>query len=268
VWATFLLSRFIRFLLNEDIYPRVPLAPGVPYAITTTTHYVILLVGFVVAVAVLGFDMTKFTILAGAFGVGLGLGLQNIVSNFVSGLILLFERPIKVGDLVQMGDASGIVKQIGIRASIINTGKGSDIIVPNGKLIAESVTNWTFSGSHRAIEIRVGAAYGTDPQHVIELLKEVAAADERVADDPPPQALFVEFGADALYFELRAWMNNSEWIQARSDLAVAINTIFVEHKIANANSNTQRDLNLRSIDPQAVKLLANANDAGRDGDVV
>ncbi|MCP9495606.1 MAG: mechanosensitive ion channel [Pyrinomonadaceae bacterium MAG19_C2-C3] len=266
VWATFLLSRFIRFLLNEDIYPRLDLARGVPYAITTTTHYVILLVGFVIAVAVLGFDMTKFTILAGAFGVGLGLGLQNIVSNFVSGLILLFERPIKVGDLVQMGDAAGVVKQIGIRASIINTGKGSDIIVPNGKLIAESVTNWTFSSNRRTIEIRVGAAYGTDPHTIIELLKEVAAADARVAADPPPQALFVEFGADALYFTLQAWTNNSEWIQARSDLAVAINAAFVEHKISNANPNSQRDLHLRSVDPQAVEILTNVGDARRDGD--
>jgi len=103
VWAAFLLSRFLHFMLEEDIYPRVRLARGVPYAISTMVNYVILLVGFLFAVAAMGIDMTNFTILAGAFGVGQGFGLQNIVNNFVSGLILLFERPVNVGDVIQVG---------------------------------------------------------------------------------------------------------------------------------------------------------------------
>jgi small-conductance mechanosensitive channel len=143
VWAAFLLSRFIRFLLEEDVYPRAGLARGVPYAISTMLHYVILLVGFFVAIAAMGFDMTKFTILAGAFGVGLGFGMQNIVNNFVSGLILLFERPVKVGDVIQLEDTGGAVESLGIRASLIRTWDSSEIIVPNSKLISERVTNWT-----------------------------------------------------------------------------------------------------------------------------
>lgn len=256
VWAAFLISRFVRFLLNEDVYPRVNLARGVPYAISTSLHYLILLVGFFAAVAAVGFDMTKFTILAGAFSVGLGFGLQNIFNNFVSGLIVLFERPVQVGDVIQMNDASGVVQRIGIRASVIRTPSGSEIIVPNGKLISDPVTNWTFSNSQRGIEIRVGVAYGTDPQLVIKLLKDVAESHPLVNKDPAPQALFVEFAADSLNFELRAWTNRSDaWVQIRSDLAVAINAALTEHDIQ--IPYTQRDLHLRSIDPQALQMLAN-----------
>ncbi|HSQ04512.1 MAG TPA: mechanosensitive ion channel domain-containing protein, partial [Burkholderiales bacterium] len=129
VWASFLVSRFIRFVLDEDVYPRVHLARGLPYAISTVLHYLILVAGFFIAMAALGVDMTKFTILAGAFTVGVGFGLQNIFNNFVSGLILLFERPVKVGDFVQIGDTSGTVERIGIRASLLRTPTGSDIIV-------------------------------------------------------------------------------------------------------------------------------------------
>jgi small-conductance mechanosensitive channel len=144
VWASFWVSRFVRFLLEEDVYPRAHLSRGVPYAISKTLHYIILLAGFFVAVAALGVDMTKFTILASAFTVGVGFGLQNIFNNFVSGLILLFERPVQVGDVVQMNDASGIVERIGIRASVVRTTSGSEIIVPNGKLISETVVKLDF----------------------------------------------------------------------------------------------------------------------------
>lgn len=264
VWAAFLLSRFAHFVLEEDVYPRLTLARGVPYAVSTMLRYVILLVGFFVAVAALGIDMTKFTILAGAFGVGLGFGLQNIFNNFVSGLIVLFERPIKVGDVVQLNDATGVVKSIGIRASVISTVDGSDIIVPNGKMISDSVTNWTFSSSRRSFVIRVGAAYGTDPRRVIELLGGVARVHPLVVADPPPQAVFVGFGSDSLDFELRVWTDHSdEWTQIRSDLAVAINTAFVEGNIS--MPYPRRDLHLRSIDPEALEAIVNHGSARTNG---
>ena len=126
-------------------------------------HYAILLVGFFFAVAAMGIDMTKFTILAGAFGVGLGFGLQNIVNNFVSGLVLLFERPVHVGDMIQVGEREGRLRHIGMRASVIRTLEGSEVIVPNGQLISEEVLNWTLSDQQRRLEIPVGVAYGTDP---------------------------------------------------------------------------------------------------------
>jgi small-conductance mechanosensitive channel len=196
-------------------------------------HYVVLLVGAVIAIAALGVDMTKFTILAGAIGVGLGFGLQNIVNNFVSGLIVLFERPIKVGDVIQIDEATGVVARIGIRATMIRTMNGADIIVPNGKLISDRVTNWTFSNSHRGIELPVSVASGTDPHRVIAVLKEVASAHPLVINDPPPRVLLIKFGATALDFELRAWTSRfEEWGQIRSDLAIAINTALREEHIA------------------------------------
>ncbi|MEP7038894.1 MAG: mechanosensitive ion channel domain-containing protein, partial [Acidobacteriota bacterium] len=134
VWAAFLLSRFINFVLEEDVYPRFSLERGIPYAISTMLRYVILLFGFFFAVAAVGFDLTKFTVLVGAFGVGIGFGLQNIINNFVSGIILLFERPVKVGDSVKIADASGIVRHIGIRASLVQTWDDAEIIVPTSKL--------------------------------------------------------------------------------------------------------------------------------------
>jgi len=254
VWAAFLLSRFVRFVLEEDIYPRLTLARGVPYAVSTMLNYAILVVGFFLAVAAMGIDMTRFTILAGAFGVGLGFGLQNIFNNFVSGLIVLFERPVKVGDSIQMSEASGVVKRIGIRASVISAWNGSDVIVPNGKLISESVTNWTLLSGRRGIAIKVGVAYGTDPGRVIELLKGVAAAHELVAADPQPEAIMIEFGADSLNFELRAWTyHNKEWEQVRSDLAIAVNSVFAAEGIS--MPYPQRDLHLRSIDAEALEQL-------------
>jgi potassium-dependent mechanosensitive channel len=233
VWAAFLVSRFVRFLLDEDVYPRVGLKRGLPYAISNTLHYLILVAGFFLAVAALGFDMTRVTILAGAFSVGVGFGLQNIFNNFISGLILLFERPINIGDVVQIDDASGVVERIGVRASIIRTTNGSEIIMPNGKLISERLINWTLSSRQHGIELPIAVAQGTDPGRVIELLEKTAAAHPLVTGDPPPQALVVKLGPDSFGFELRAWTDRSElWMQIRSDLAIAISSTLAAEKIA------------------------------------
>jgi potassium-dependent mechanosensitive channel len=216
-----------------DVYPRVNLKRGLAYAISNTLHYLILVVGFFLAVAALGLDMTRVTILAGAFSVGVGFGLQNIFNNFISGLILLFERPINVGDVVQIEDASGVVERIGIRASIIRTTNGSEVIMPNGKLISERLINWTLSSRQHGIELPIGVAPGTDPKRVIALLEETAAAHPRIIGDPPPQALVVKLGADSLSLELRAWTDHAEqWMQIRSELAIAISLALAADEIA------------------------------------
>jgi small-conductance mechanosensitive channel len=232
VWAALLVSRFVRFLLDEDVYPRVGLKRGLPYAISNTLHYLILVGGFFLAVAALGLDMTRVTILAGAFSVGVGFGLQNIFNNFISGLILLFERPINIGDVVQIDDASGVVERIGVRASIIRTPNGSEIIMPNGKLISERLTNWTLSSRQHGFELPITVGQGTDPGRVIELLEKTAAAHPLVTGNPPPQALVVKLGPDSFGFELRAWTDRSElWTQIRSDLAIAISSTLAAEKI-------------------------------------
>ncbi len=163
VWVAWVLSNFIRFVLEEDVYPRVTLPRGVSYALSNLVQYAVLTIGFFLALAVAGFDLTKATILAGALGVGVGFGLQNIVNNFVSGLILLFERPVQVGDAITVGTVGGQVKHIGIRSSTVRTWDGAEVIFPNSALIADPVTNWTLSDRKRRLTLTVGVAYGTDP---------------------------------------------------------------------------------------------------------
>jgi small-conductance mechanosensitive channel len=255
VWAAFMVSRFIRFILEEDVYSRVPLARGVPYAISTLLHYVVLVVGFVFAVASLGMDMSRFTILAGAFGVGIGFGLQNIVNNFVSGLILLFERPVKVGDSIELESHSGSLRQIGLRASILRTWDGSEVIVPNGTLISQEVVNWTLSDQTKRIEIDIGLEYGCDPEQVVELLTRVAAAHPEVLPAPAAQCLFMGFGDSALNFQIRAWTANFDrWLVVRSELNLAI--VKAVRAAGIEIPFPQRDLHIRSLSPEAARSIA------------
>jgi potassium-dependent mechanosensitive channel len=222
VLGAYLLSAFIRFVLEEDVYPRTRIATGQSYAVSSLLNYTILAVGFFLALAVLGMDLTKMTVLAGAFGVGIGFGLQSVVNNFVSGLILLFERPIHVGDTVQVGSLQGRVRRIGIRASIVRTMQGAEIIVPNAQLITEQVTNWTLSDQLRRLDLPVGVNYGAAPKKVIELLETVARAHPKVLHEPAPRALFMSYGDSSINFELRAWTEQTNSVQVHSDLTVAI----------------------------------------------
>lgn len=226
IWGSFLVSRFARFMLEQDVYPHLNLNRGLPYAISTTLHYVILLVGFFMALAITGADLTKFAILASAFGLGLGFGLQTIFNNFISGLILLFERPIKLGDVIQLDDAGavvGTVSRIGIRASVIRTAAGADIIVPNGLLIAGRFANWTLADRRRGLSITVSVAAGTDPAQVVGLLESAATQHPGVDQTPPPKAILTAFGATTLTFELQAWAEGyEEWTRVRSDLSLQI----------------------------------------------
>ena len=160
VWLAYLVSAFVRFVLQEDVFPRVRLPRGISYALSSVLNYVLIAFGVLLGLGALGLDLTKVTILAGAFGVGIGFGLQSVVNNFVSGLILLFERPIHVGDVIHIGDLSGEVRRIGIRASVVRTWQGAEIIVPNAQLITERVTNWTLSDRRRRIDLPVGVNYG------------------------------------------------------------------------------------------------------------
>jgi small-conductance mechanosensitive channel len=222
VLAAYLLSAFIRFVLEEDVYPRTRIATGQSYAVSSLLNYAVLTIGFIVALGVLGMDLTKITVLAGAVGIGIGFGLQDVVNNFVSGLILLFERPIHVGDTVQVGNLQGRVRRIGIRASIVRTPQGAEIIVPNAQLISKEVTNWTLSDQLRRIDLQVGVNYGAEPKKVIELLEAVARGHPNVLPDPAARCLFMSYGDSSINFELRAWTEYSKSGQTHSDLAVAV----------------------------------------------
>jgi small-conductance mechanosensitive channel len=220
--AAYWLSNFIRFMLEEDIYPRTRIAAGQSYAVSNLLNYSILALGFLVALGVLGLDLNKMTVLLGAFGVGIGFGLQSVVNNFVSGLILLFERPIHVGDTVQVGNFQGRVRRIGIRASVVRTAQGAEIIVPNAQLITQDVTNWTLSDRLRRIDLPVSVVAGTAPKKVIELIEAVALAHPQVLRDPAPRCFFMNYADNAINFELRAWTDFANSGQVHSDLTVAI----------------------------------------------
>jgi small-conductance mechanosensitive channel len=192
---------------------------------------VILVVGFLIAVAAAGFDLGKFTLLAGALGVGIGFGLQNVVNNFVSGLILLFERPVQTGDMIEVGPLQGEVKRIGIRSSTVRTFDGADVIVPNASLISDRLVNWTFSDSSRRIDLEVGVAYGSDPNKVLALLLETARAHAEVMSLPEPQAYFTKFQDSALAFQLRIRCRFELTPRIRSELSIAIYEALRGHQI-------------------------------------
>ncbi len=223
VWVSFLLSAVVRFALREEVYPRRGVARGMSYAYSRLVHYVILAAGFLVGLGVLGLDLSKVSVLAGAFGVGIGFGLQDVVNNFVCGLILLFERPVHVGDIVEVGGLQGEVRRIGIRASTVRTYQGADIVVPNSQFITANVTNWTLSDQLRRIELPVGVNYGAPAGKVIELLEATARANPNVLQTPAPQCLFMGYGDSSINFELRAWTDQFDsWGAVRSELATAV----------------------------------------------
>ena len=247
------LARLVRSLLEEDVVSRLDVSASTRQVASLTAYYVVLLFGFFLALAAAGIELGKFTVLAGALGVGIGFGLQNVVQNFIAGLLLLFGGPIKIGDKIQIGELTGEVRSIGFRASTVRTWQGAEVIVPNAKLIADQVINWTLSDQKRRLEIDIGVAYGSDPEVVIGLLTEIGRAHAKVLSIPAPAAIFVQHGESALQFQLQAWVSFDDSASVRSDLTTAINKRFVHEKIGIAFP--QRDLHLASIEPEIVQAL-------------
>jgi potassium-dependent mechanosensitive channel len=239
------LANLLAFALRKLLLSRFPLQRGLPFTISKVTYYILLVLVFLAALVNAGMELNKFTLITGALGVGVGFGLQNVVNNFVSGLILLFERPIRVGDTVEMKGLAGIVKRIGARSSTIQTGEDAEVIVPNSNLISNEVINWTLSSVRRRVDIPIGVAYGTDPERVLSLLIEVAAAHSEVTRNPKPEAYFLGFGDSALNFELRFWTYQEDWFRLKSDVAVGLTKALREANIE--IPFPQRELHIRSV---------------------
>jgi small-conductance mechanosensitive channel len=219
----FTLARVLLFVLDKEILSRFSLQRGLSTLISTAAYYVVLLMGFMLSLAAAGIELSSFTLLTGAFGVGIGFGLQNIFNNFVSGIILLFERPVQAGDIVEVGGVGGEVTHIGSRASTIRTAMGAEVIVPNSTLISSQVINWTRSANKRRVDLEVRVAYGADPPLVLAMLEEAAAAHPEIVPQPKPVAVFQGFGEKSLNFELRFWVPNSvSWPELRSEVAVTV----------------------------------------------
>lgn len=219
----FLASSVLRALLSEQVFERRDLDRGVRDSISTLLHYVLVVLGLFFALSLLGLDLSSVALLAGALGVGIGFGLQGVVGNFFSGLVLLFERPIRVGDVVVVADQWGTVEKIGLRSTVVQTFDRSEIIVPNIDMITEKVVNWTLSSRSARLSLEVSVAYGTDPEQVLALLTEIAAAHPDSLEEPPPVVTFERFGSSSLDFMLRVWVADIERrLIARTEIATAI----------------------------------------------
>ena len=181
-----------------------------------------------------------------ALGVGIGFGLQEIVANFISGLILLFERPIRVGDAVTIGDVSGTVSKIRIRATFITTWDRKELIVPNKEFVTGRLVNWTLSDTVVRVLVPVGIAYGSDTQKAKDLMLEIAKENDKVLDDPPPSVLFMGFGSSSLDFELRAFTKMDTYLALRDELHMAVDRAFREAGIVIAFP--QHDIHVHSVE--------------------
>jgi small-conductance mechanosensitive channel len=241
----FLLAGQVHRLVTRSL-GRTRLDLGAREAVGSIARYVFLLLGFLVILQTAGINLTAITVLAGAVGIGVGFGLQTIASNFISGLIIMFERPIKVGDRIEVAGVHGRVIHIGARATTILTNDNISVIVPNASFIAENVVNWTHSGEHVRFRLPVSVAYGTDVRLVERVLLEVAANCPAVLAQPAPAVRFLSFGDSGLEFDLRVW--NSSLVHQRaklvSDLNFLIDEAFRAHGIE--IPFPQRDVHIRS----------------------
>lgn len=253
VFLSFWVAKTVRGVLAEDVLPRMPLPRGVANSAATMSYYVLLLLGLMVALAAAGFEVSQITLVLGALSVGIGFGLQTVVNNFVSGLILMFERPIQPGDTVELSGTVGTVRDIGMRATTFTTFEGADVVVPNGMLLSDKLVNWTLSTSTRRIEVPVGVAYDSDPVRVRALLAEVVQATDGVAGNPPPSVLFTGFGDSALQFSVRAWTGYDNYVFVRSALGLAIHDALTRAGIE--IPYPQQALHLRSIDAELLERL-------------
>lgn len=209
ILLSWLISRLVKLILQEEVLGRFKMPRGVPMAISSITQYALVFTGVIMALAYAGFDLNNLGLIAGALGIGIGFGLQNVVGNFISGLILVFERPVTVGDIVRVEEHDGIVVSIGIRSSIIQQWDGSRIIVPNSDLISKKVLNWTMKKYKRRFIMTINTAPDTDPDLVLKLIHEAISNVEGVLSDPASKTYFKGIVDQSLKFELFYWVSDN-----------------------------------------------------------
>ena len=232
--------------LAEGPLSRTGLDLGARRAAGTITRYLLLVIGFLVIVQTVGINLTTFNVLAGAIGIGVGFGLQNVVSNFFAGIIIMFERPIKIGDRIEVNDVEGDVTEIGVRGTTVVTNDNIAIIVPNSSFITENVVNWKYHGDTVRFRIPVSVAYGSDAREVERILLDVASREADVLGTPSPAVRLMEFGDNGLHFELRAW--SKTLVHRKGQLVSHLNfAIYDAFRDAGIEFPfPQRDLHIRS----------------------
>jgi len=244
-----LLSRALRRVLQNKVLVHTALDEGQRYSLGQISGYVVFLFGLLVGLQWVGLNLSSLVLLGGAVGIGVGFGLQNIANNFVSGIILLMERPIRVGDRVEVGGTNGDVVRIGARSTWVCTNDNVVIIIPNTEFVNNRVTNWTANDRQVRFAIPLGVSYGSDPEHVREVLLEVARNHPDVLTDPGPEVLFAGFGNSSLDFELRVWtITRVQWPRIiSSELYFSIFRAFKGNGIE--IPFPQRDLHLKTVSP-------------------
>ena len=240
--------RKTRNMFLDRILSRTSLDIGQQYAFAQIAGYGIFIFGLMIGLQWTGANLSSLVILGGAVGIGVGFGMQNIANNFISGLILLFERPIRVGDRVEVGDTNGDIVRIAARSTWVRTNDNVVIIIPNSEFINSHVTNWTANDRQVRFPIPVGVSYGSDPEVVRAVVLETAESHPDVLSDPPPEVIFTGFGDSSLDFELRVWTITRVQVPRilRSEIYFMIFKAFKEHGIE--IPFPQRDLHLRSVD--------------------
>ena len=245
--GTVIFSRLFTRFLRKNIFVYANLNVGVQASISRVLHYIIIAIGVLITLDYVGFDLTALTAIGAVLGVGIGFGLQNLANNFISGLVLLLERPIQVGDFVEVDGVLGTVLAVNARSTTVDTQDHVAIIVPNSHFVSQSVTNWSYRDSKTRIHVRVHVALKSDPKEVEAALLEVAEAHPQVLKDPRPRVQFLAFGEGSLQFVLLTWIEDPpQQFFVRSDLNFAISELFKERGIE--IPFPQRDLHVRSAD--------------------
>jgi potassium efflux system protein len=259
---TFVAAKNLPGVLEITLLNRLSMDKGARYAFTTVCRYVITAIGVVIAFSTIGFKWSQLQWLIAALSVGIGFGLQEIVANFISGIIILFERPIRVGDVVTVDNTSGRVSRIRIRATTITDWDNKEYVVPNKEFVTGRVLNWTLTNNVNRIVITVGVAYGSDTELARELLLKVANEHPRVLDDPAPLATFDQFGDNALNFTLRCYLPSMEKrLSTVNELHMAIDKVFREAGITIAFP--QQDVHIDSLGPLDVHVVPEKRGKGR-----
>ena len=257
--ALIVATRWVQRVLETRVFPQTRLDAGMRNSLKTTVGYAGLLVAVAAGISTAGIDLSNLAIIAGALSVGIGFGLQNVVNNFVSGLILLVERPVKVGDWIVVGEHQGYVQRINVRATEIQTFQHSSVIIPNSELLSSALVNWTHKDAVARIDVPVGVSYHSDVERVRETLFEVAESHPEVVRRPEPVVLFTAFGDSALDFELRCFVAQADEVfRIATEIRFEIVRLFRERGIE--IPFPQRDVHLRGVD-----MLAAGRAGGPDG---
>ncbi len=248
ILLTYLFTRLWKNIMTNFVLKDSGLSTGARESVLTILVYVIWSIGILISLSVFGLNMTSITVVFGALSIGLGFGLQNIFNNFISGLILLFERPIQVGDVVEVGGIWGEVKKINVRSTLVQTYTNSSLIIPNSEFISALVTNWSHRDPYIRRDLLIGVAYGSDTGLVKKLLLQAVDSVPEVYHHPkPPSIQFINFGDSSLDFRLRFWSDIDSFIEAESKLRFEIDRLFKEHKVV--IPFPQRDVHILSNPP-------------------